>query len=92
MQRLNIGPAKQAVVAIVDNPFFDKVTLATRSCTELPKASTVRPSTVDGIPSSTPNKSSNSTSLSAMESSHVAAIAKPYRVSGIYDNKAKEKG
>ena len=77
MQKLNIGPAKQAVVAIVERPFLDSVTFATRSWMEFPKARTVRPSTVDGILSETPNRPKRSTSLSAMESSHVAAIAKP---------------
>ena len=72
-----IGPAKHAVVAIVDKPLFDNVTLATRSCIELPNARTVRPNTVLGILNNTPNSSSSSTSLSAMESSHVAETANP---------------
>jgi hypothetical protein len=75
--KLNIGPAKDAVVAMVDNPFLDRVKLATRSCIEFLKARTVRPRTVKGILSRMPKSSKISTSLSAMASSHVAAIAKP---------------
>jgi hypothetical protein len=87
--KLNIGPAKHAVVAIVDNPFLDRVKFATRSCIEFPKARTVRPRTVEGISSTMPKSSKISTSLSAMESSQVAAIAKPKRVSGTYDDKTR---
>mmetsp|Transcript_23593 Transcript_23593/g.30232 ORF Transcript_23593/g.30232 Transcript_23593/m.30232 type:complete len:85 (-) Transcript_23593:480-734(-) len=77
MHRLNIGPAKHAVTAIVDNPFLDKETLAIRSCNELPKARNVSPMIVLGISSNIPNNSSNSTNLSAIESNQVAAIANP---------------
>mmetsp|Transcript_21278 Transcript_21278/g.38519 ORF Transcript_21278/g.38519 Transcript_21278/m.38519 type:complete len:81 (-) Transcript_21278:7-249(-) len=77
-----MGPARQAVVAMVDNPFLDKETLATRSCNEFPNARTVRPITVAGIRSRIPNNPKSWTSLSAMESSHVAAMAKLKSVSG----------
>lgn len=70
--------------SLVDSPFFDMVTLATRSWRELPNASTVRPNTVVGISRRMPNNVNRSTSLSAIASSHVADIAKPYNVSGTF--------
>ena len=65
----------QAVIAILFNPFFDKETLATRSCREFPKARTVTPMIVLGMYNEMPKRSRISTSLSAIASSHVAAMA-----------------
>ena len=54
IRRLKIGPAKQAVMAMLLRPFRAIVVLVERSPTEFPHASTVRPSTSCEIPERVP--------------------------------------
>ena len=68
IRRLNTGPAKQAVIAILARPFLAMVTLADRSAMELPQARIVKPITAEGIWQTMPRKLSRLTSLFATAS------------------------
>mmetsp|Transcript_8251 Transcript_8251/g.10167 ORF Transcript_8251/g.10167 Transcript_8251/m.10167 type:complete len:82 (-) Transcript_8251:1346-1591(-) len=74
---LKTGPAKHAVMAILPRPFLAIVMLAPKSPMEVPTARTVSPITELGILQMTPIKVNRSTKLSAISSSHVAAMTKP---------------
>mmetsp|Transcript_55127 Transcript_55127/g.165145 ORF Transcript_55127/g.165145 Transcript_55127/m.165145 type:complete len:201 (-) Transcript_55127:3438-4040(-) len=79
---LNIGPAKHAVMAMIDSPFLATVMLASMSWRELPHASTVRPMIVEGMWQTMPKYERSPTSWSAIRSSHVAETRNPHKVIG----------
>jgi len=79
---LKTGPAKQAVMAMLVNPFFAMVTFADKSLMEFPNANIVTPMMVLGIRKRTPRKDKSCMRHSAMESIHVAATMKPYILIG----------
>lgn len=63
---LNIGPAKHPAIASKGWPAFARATSATRSPTEFPQASTVRPSRAGGSLRSTPRTARQFSSSPAM--------------------------
>lgn len=82
MRILNTGPAKDAVMAMADNPFLATVMLAIISCEELPQARMVIPMIVLGICKMIPKKLKMLTNLSAIRSNQAAETAKPMIVIG----------
>ena len=77
-----MGPAKHAVIAMFDKPFFAIVTFVAKSPTELPQARTVRPIIELGIRQTIPRNVRTLTRLFAITSIHNAARTSPYNAIG----------
>lgn len=83
MSILNMGPAKQAVIAIFASPFLAMVTFAAKSPILLPQANIVIPRIEPGIRRITPKNPNKPTNWSAIASIHVAATIKPQSAIGV---------
>mmetsp|Transcript_22721 Transcript_22721/g.40486 ORF Transcript_22721/g.40486 Transcript_22721/m.40486 type:complete len:201 (-) Transcript_22721:1899-2501(-) len=75
--RLNSGPAKHAVSAMLLSPLLAMAMLVERSPMELPHASTVRPSTALLTPDRRPKNCNIATNSCATKAIQVAATIKP---------------
>ena len=83
---LKMGPAKQAVMAMLAKPFLAMAMLALKSAMEFPQAKMVSPIMDPGIFKTMPTKLRTSTKWSAIKSTQVAAMTNPYKAMGVATN------